>query len=105
MSPEIQVTIDNAVANYRGDLRVLESAIGALVVGHYVGRRPLLLVHGSSSVRKYQRVLGVEFRDLIPEEGPMCDRSVGYRISKQVGRFWDSVRGTAPGRSPEFLST
>lgn len=101
--PEVQSIIDRAVIGYHGDARVLQSAIGALIVGLYIGRRPLLLIHGTSTLRKYQRILGADFHDLLPEEGVLCDRSLGYRISKRVGRFWDSVRGTAPGRSPELL--
>lgn len=104
LSNDLNEIISNAITSYSGDGRVLESAIGALVVGQYVGRKPLLLMHGGSAIRKYQNILKVEFRDVMPDEGPLAHKSVGYKIAKKVGDFWASVGGTAPGRSSELAT-
>lgn len=106
MSPnDLDQIITAAIASYKGDARVLESAIGALMVGQRVGRKPLLLIHGGSAIRRYQDILQVEFRDVMPDEGPLSHKSVGYKIAQKVGKFWASVGGTAPGRSPELTAS
>lgn len=101
---DIQQIIDGAVSAYKGDARVLESAIGALMLGQRLGRRPLLLIHGGTAIRKYQNILKVEFKDVMPEDGPFAHKSVGYGIAKKIGYFWASVAGTAPGRSPDLTA-
>lgn len=98
---ELLQIIDKAVAGYKGDVRVLESAIGALIVGHHFGWKPLFIINSQLTIRRYQKILGVQFREVLPDEGPLVHKSLGYAVVKQIGRFWDSVRGTAPGRSAE----
>lgn len=105
MSPnDLDKVITDAIAAYKGDAHVLESAIGALLLGQRIGRKPLLLIHGGSAVRKYQDILKVEFRDVIPDEGPLSHKSVGYGIAQRIGQYWAAVRGSAPGRSPELTA-
>lgn len=102
---DLQIIVREAVTAYKGDARVLESAIGALFLGTLIGRKPLLLIHGGSAIRRYQDILGVAFRDVMPDEGPLSHKSVGYGIARRIGDFWASVGGTAPGRSPELTAT
>lgn len=99
---EIQQVIDAAIKNYVGDSRVLESAIGALFVGLRIGWRPLHLIHRHKTMSRYQEILNVDFRKIMPEVGPMADKSNGWRLAKHLSNFWDAVRGTAPGRTNEF---
>lgn len=99
---DVQKVISDAMANYSGNVQVLESAIGALHVGLKTGWRPLRLMHTHSTFSRYQRILGVDFLEVLPEVGPLADKSLGWRIVKVVGNFWDAARGTIPGRSTEF---
>lgn len=99
---DIQQIIDDAISSYKGSARVLESAIGALILGQRLGRKPLLLIHGGSAIRRYQNILKVEFKDVMPDEGPLVHKSVGYAIAQKLGYYWASVAGTAPGRSSEL---
>lgn len=99
---EIQQVIDDAIKNYRGDARVLESAIGSLFFGLQIGWRPLHLMHMYKTMSRYEEILGVNFREVMPEVGPMADSLRGWRIAKNLENFWDAVRGTAPGRGSEF---
>lgn len=101
---DLDQVITGAITCYKGDARVLESAIGALMLGQRIGRKPLLLIHGGSAVRKYQNILGVEFRDVMLEEGPLAHKSVGYGIARKIGDYWSAVRGSVPGRSPELTA-
>lgn len=94
--------ISDAIQNYSGNVHVLESAIGAFHVGLKVGWRPLRLMHSHATFSRYQRVLGVDFLTVLPEVGPLADKSLGWRIVKGAGNFWDAARGTIPGRSTEF---
>ncbi len=95
--------IDQAVAGYKGDIRVLESAIGALIVGNKLGWKPLFIINSPGTIRRYQQILGVKFRDVMPDEGPLVHKSIGYAVTKQIGKFWETVRGTAPGKSAEAI--
>ena len=102
MNDELLQVIDKAINSYRGDVKVLESAIGALFVGCQIGWRPLRLIHSHKTFARYQRILGVDFFEVLPEVGPLADKSLGWRLAQQVENFWDAARGTVPGRSKEF---
>ena len=100
---ELLRVVDRAVQAYRGDGHVLESAIGALFLGLKVGWRPLHLMHRHKTLSRYQEVLNLDFRDVLPEVGPLADKMLGWRLAKQAQNFWDAVRGTVPGRTKEFV--
>lgn len=100
---ELLRVVESAISRYRGDGHVLESAIGALFLGLRVGWRPLHLMHRHNTISRYQEVLGLSFRDVLPEVGPMAEKMLGWRIAKRAANFWDVVRGTAPGRTKEFV--
>lgn len=84
--------IDAIAKDYRGQTDVLFSAIGALMAGRIYGWRVLRIVLSSASYGKYQRALGVEFKDILPEETEYSRKSVAYSIVKKMGNFWDAVR-------------
>ena len=52
---------NKAISNFHGNGRVLESALGALMVGQFIGWRPLLLMHGGSAIKRYQTILELIF--------------------------------------------
>ena len=99
---EIQQVIDATIKSYRGDISVLETAIGALYVGLKIGWKPLRLVHSHRTFASYQKVLGLDFHEVLPEVGPLADKSMAWRIAKHARNFWDVARGTLPGRSKEM---
>ena len=84
-----------AVENFSGSFDELESAIGMYMLGHYVGWRPLVLLHSKRTIRKYEEYLGIRIRDVFPEEGPQADRSLAYSVAKKVSNFWKVVSGEA----------
>jgi hypothetical protein len=100
---EIQQVIDTAIKSYDGDISVLEAAIGALHVGLKTGWKPLRLVHSHRTFTIYQKALGLDFHEVLPDIGPLADKSVAWRIAKHARNFWDVARGTLPGRSKEFV--
>ena len=82
-----------ALAKFSGDFDELEAAVGVLHLGDHIGWKPLVLIHNKRTIRKYEEVLGINFREFFPEEGPSADRSLGYKIAKKIGNFWKAVSG------------
>ncbi len=83
----------HAIANYGGQAKELESAIGLLRLGDHLGWRPLLMIHNKATIRKYEEILGIKVRELFEEEGPSAQRSIGYFTVSKAKTFWKAVRG------------
>lgn len=87
--------IDKAVLNFKGSSDELEGAIGMYMLGRHVGWRVLFLLHSKRTIRKYEGILGINLREEFPEEGPDANRSMGYRIARELSNFWKVVSGEA----------
>lgn len=94
-SEELVAHIDSVILTYEGDAEALASAIGALMIGRKYGWRVLRIVISSPSYTKYQRVLGLDFKKVLPEKTDISERSRGYRIVTSLNNFWDVVKGIA----------
>jgi hypothetical protein len=102
---ELIEKIEAAVKNFKGDALTLETAIGSFFLGRQLGWKPLLLIHNKATVRKYEKILGFEFRDHLPEVGELAKKSKGWRAAQNITNFWKAVAGTIPGvRSSEIDS-
>jgi len=102
---QIIALIDKAVATYDGSCNDLEGAIGALLVGRRMGWKPLFLMHDKKKIKKYEAVLGVDFREMLVPEGDKAHRSVAYKAAKKISNFWKAVTGNIPNiRSNEITS-
>lgn len=77
------------------DLGVMEGAIGALFVGQRYGLRILRILHTTKTIRKYEQFLGVPLDQLLPQHGPLIDRSVAWGIAmaakNATAKYWDLV--------------
>lgn len=82
-----------SIASYTGQFDELEAALGMLHLGDHLGWKPLVLIHNKRTIRKYEEILGINIRELFPEEGPSAHRSIGYTIAKKIGNFWKAVSG------------
>lgn len=82
-----------AVARFYGDLTQLEAALGMLHLGDHLGWKPLVLIHNKRTLRRYEEILDIKVREFFPEEGPSAERSLGYKLVKQLGAFWKAVSG------------
>lgn len=89
---ELLAVVDKALDGYKGQVGVIEQAVGALVLGRRFGWRVLYLVHEGRTIRNFQAVLGVKFRDALPEVGDLAQKSVAWTIVQAAGRFWDVVK-------------
>ena len=86
--------IRGVVEAYQGDATVLGNAIGALVLGRLVGWRALRVVYSNNSYSRYQKILGIQFKDVLRERGIYAKKSLGLSILDEVGGFWDFCRSS-----------
>ncbi|MDC1502972.1 hypothetical protein N8559_07980 [Gammaproteobacteria bacterium] len=82
-----------AIAKFTGDLGELESALGMLRLGQQYGWRVMYLIHSKATIRKYEKILDIDVKELFPEAGPSAERNQGYKLIQKVGNFWKVVSG------------
>lgn len=90
---ELEKIEQAAIARFVGDLGELESALGMLRLGQQYGWRVMYLLHSKATIRKYEKILDVSVKEIMPEEGPSAHRSAGFRVFKKLGQFWKIVSG------------
>lgn len=89
--------LDDAIDRYAGGtVDELEQALGFYIFGRHVGWKVLVLVHNKRTIRKYEEILGISIREEFPETAAASDRSIGFRIAKNVSNFWKAVSGEIP---------
>jgi hypothetical protein len=95
--------INKAIEGYRGPGQTLETAIGAYFVGKRIGWKPMVLIHDKKTLRKYEEILDISFRDELPEIGDRADKSIAWVAVQKVDNFWKAVKGEITGiRSPQM---
>lgn len=96
--------LDSAIENFRGDLTLISKSIGALVLGRKYGWKVMYLIHSKRTIKKYEEILGVSLRDVLPAVGKRADKSLAWSVAKKVTNFWKAVSGEIPGvRSPDTV--
>ena len=91
LKDQTERTIENAMQEFSGDMTVLESAIGARIVGHRFGWQALRVIHATRTLRKYEEVLGIKLRDVIPERTDDSRRVNGVRVADTFDKFWQAI--------------
>ena len=98
----IEIT-DSAIKDFHGFADDLAKAIGMLATARYYGWKPMLLIHNKKTIKKYEKILGIELKDLVPEVGELAKNSLAWRAVQKVDNFWKAVKGEIPGiRSREI---
>ncbi len=85
--------IDDVILNFEGQADELEQAIGFYFLGRHVGWRPLVLMHDKRTIRKWEKALRINIREVFDESGPDADRSRGFRYAQKLSNFWKAVSG------------
>lgn len=85
--------INKATENFHGQVDELENAIGMLMTGRLLGWRVLIIIHNKRTIRKYEKILGINIREMFPPEGPLAHKSIGYKIACKLSNFWKAVSG------------
>ncbi len=100
---EVWTHIDARIKSYEGDARILESSLGAFYLGTLIGWRPLMLIHTMKTYNRYQDILGLKFKDYMPEQGSYASKSHAFCEISSKSEFWKAVRGDNPGRSSDLI--
>jgi len=85
--------LDEAARNFEGQFGELESALGMMIMGRLMGWKVLVLVHNKRTIRKYEKILGIDVRTAFPPEGPLTYKSPAYSFMAKAGQFWKGVSG------------
>lgn len=102
--------IARALDKFVGDFTLFERAVGALVVGQFVGWEVLRIVHDGGTYKKYEDVFaagtpGFKFKDYCPERrGPLAYRSVGLTVADTVSDAWDTIRKSLTSQERKSVS-
>ena len=100
---ELVEIVDQAMKKFKGNMTRFSNAVGYLFIARKFGWRVALLMHDRKSVKDYEKILGIDSRQIFPEIGPLAEKSVAYWALKKVTNFWKAVRGEIPGvRSTEI---
>jgi hypothetical protein len=89
--PKLVEIIKDACTRFQGNCAVLESAIGALCWGRVVGWHGVRVMHSSRTMRAYEKILGVKFREVLPPTTDHSERLAGIRMAKSLGKFWQVI--------------
>ncbi|MBL4682364.1 MAG: hypothetical protein JKY88_16805 [Pseudomonadales bacterium] len=81
-----------SISSYNGQLDVLESALGSLIISQQFGSKVLFMVHSRTTVNKYQKILGLKFSDISEPIGPLAMKCRGMRLIKTAGSYWEIVK-------------
>jgi len=93
--------IDAAFIHYKGNFNEFNAAVGVFYLGFKVGWKPLYLIHSRSSLKKYEKILAINFFDTFPEVGIYANKSAAWGLAFSVSNFWKAVKGEIKGmRSP-----
>ena len=90
---EIKKTINDAIKKYKGQVSTLECAIGALHVGQTMGWKTLCLMHSKSQIKKFEKILAIKFKEVLPEEGPLKYKSFAGAALDKITNYWKAVSG------------
>ncbi len=96
--------IEKASDNFEGDFTVLESAIGALIVGRTVGWHGLRVCHSGRTFHRYEEILDIKFREVLPDRTEQSTRLRGVRMADKIGKFWQAISaGMIPAREAKVM--
>ena len=90
---QITKIIDKAFKDFKGQLTTLEAAIGTLYAGKKFGWRVIYLVHDKRTLKKYEDILDIDFREVFPETTPLSKKSLAWKATEKLSNFWKVVKG------------
>ncbi len=100
---EMMKKIDGAIKGFSGNSKELEMAIGMLICGRQMGWKVMYLIHSQRTIWKYENILGLTIREVLPEEGALSKKSLAWAAVQKVSNYWKAVKGDTPGiRTPEL---
>ena len=94
---ELVEYLDKITIEFKGGIHELESAIGFLMIGRHFGWKPLILIHDKNTIKKYEAILKLNFKEELEPVGKYAEKANAYRAVLNVSSFWKAVKGEIPG--------
>jgi hypothetical protein len=99
---EVLRKIDKAYEAYSGDITLFERAVGTYFVGRRIGWKILYIIHDTKTLKRYEKILGITFREELEEFEDRSKKTRAYQALKFVTNFWKFVKGeTDIEKSPQ----
>ena len=96
-TPEELIKIwDDAFIKFKGNTEKLKNAYGMLMLAKNLGWKPTYLMHSRSSIKEYEKLLGVDIKTMFPPVGEYAESSRAWRIAGRLSNFWKAVKGEYP---------
>ena len=97
--------VDKAIKDFGpGSADTLSGAIGYLMLGRKMGWRVMFFMHSQSTVRKYEKILGIKSQEVMPELGVLGKKALVFQAVQKVSNFWKAAKGEIAGiKSKELL--
>ncbi|MEQ8736398.1 MAG: hypothetical protein RIC29_15850 [Rhodospirillaceae bacterium] len=90
---ELHDKIQSSIKDFSGFTPSLETAIGALFIGKAMGWEVLYLIHSQATIRKYEKILGIRYKDQMDASTELSRKSYVWGWTKKFNAFWNVVRG------------
>lgn len=90
---ELVALIKNSLDCFQGSADSWESAIGMMFVGKYMGWKVVHLVHSQATVKKYEKILGINVKTDFDPTAENSHRSVAWKAIEGFSNFWKAVKG------------
>jgi len=104
LDEETMEQLDKAMKEYKGNGITLESALGAVLIGQVYGWRVLKMMHNPTTYAKYEKILGIKYRDICKEETQYTKRNAGMKVAAKLKIFWEIVKGQHKVKDKGHLS-
>ena len=83
---DMEPRAEQSVAEY-------QKAVGVLFTGRHTGWKPLFLIHHTSTLAKYEKILGIKYRVVLMDMEPRAEQSVAWKAVQKFSNFWKAVNG------------
>lgn len=90
---ELLEHIAHVIKKFGGIASTCETAIGALFIGKAMGWEVLYLLHSQATIRKYEKILGLKYKDQMEANTELSRKSYVWGWAKKFNAFWSAVRG------------
>ena len=84
---ELVALIENSFDRFEGSADGWESAVGMMFLGKYMGWKIVHLVHSQATVKKYEKILGIDVKTDFDPTTDASRRSNAGRLSRVFPTF------------------
>ncbi|WP_293367907.1 hypothetical protein [Nevskia sp.] len=90
---ELVALIENSFDCFQGSADSWESAVGMMFLGKYMGWKIVHLVHSQATVKKYEKILGINVKTDFDPITDASRRSNAWKAIEGFSNFWKAVKG------------